>query len=84
MTDLFHVIPDSQCILRKGGVFYQRKIYWRGARLYAAYGNGFIRLGGGDATSCPGISYESLDISECVLLGKDPLGAPLYQGVKQL
>ncbi len=63
MNDLFHIIQDAHVVLRmKNGVYRQAKVYRRGNRFYAGYGAGFIRLGSGDATSCPNISYESLDL----------------------
>ena len=72
MSDLFHIIPDAQVICRaKNGTFFQRKVYRRGDRLYAAWGGGFIRLGAGDATSNPNVSYESLDMPSGVVVVKN-------------
>lgn len=59
--NLFHIIDDAQVILRSKGVYYQKKVYQRGKRLYAAWGGGFIRLGGNEATSNPNVSWEDLD-----------------------
>lgn len=59
--NLFHIIEDAQVILRSKGVFYQKKLYHRGNRLYAGWGGGFIRIGSGDATSNPNVSWESMD-----------------------
>ena len=58
---MFHILNDTQVILRSRGVFYQKKVYYRGDRLYAAWGGGYIRLGSGDATSNPNVSWEELD-----------------------
>jgi len=63
-TELFRIIPDAQVILNMKGTFFQRKVYRRGTRLYAGSGAGFVRLGAGDATSAPNVSWEGLDIPE--------------------
>lgn len=64
--DNFYHIPDAQVILRTRGVFRPAKVFRRGDRLYAQLGTGFIRLGGGDVTSCPSVSYEALDLPDSV------------------
>lgn len=60
--DLFHIVEDATVILRSRGVFYQKKVYRRGNTLYAGWSSGFIRLGSGDATSNPNVSYDALDV----------------------
>lgn len=60
--DKFHIIEDAYVVLKTKGVFHQKKVYRYGPRLFAAYGAGFIRLGGSGATSAPNVSYENLDI----------------------
>lgn len=60
--DVFSVVQDSCVILRSKGVYRQEKVYQRGDRLYAGYGKGFIRLGGKGFTTCPNVTYESLDV----------------------
>ena len=50
---MFHILNDTQVILRSRGVFYQKKVYYRGG--------GYIRLGSGDATGNPNVSWEELD-----------------------
>lgn len=79
MSDLFHIINEAQVVLRSKGTFYQKKVYRRGDRLYAQWGSGFIRLGGGDATSQPGISYETLDLPAHIsrLVQRGPLREPI-------
>ena len=79
MSDLFHIIEDAQVVLRNKGVYHQKKVYRRGDRLFAAWGSGFIRLGGGDATSCPGVSYETLDLPAHIekLIKRGPLREPI-------
>lgn len=81
MVDLFHIIPDAQAILRSKGVFKQAKVYRRGDRIYAQWGSGFIRLGGRDATSCPGVSYESLDLPADIasIMTSGPTREPILQ-----
>lgn len=71
---LFHIIPDSQVVVRSRGTYYQKKLYRRGDRLYAGWGGGFVRLGAVDATSNPNVSWEEID-SACVRMttGKMPI-----------
>ena len=77
---MFHIVEDAVVILRSKGVFYQKKVYRRGDRLFAGWGGGFIRLGGGDATSNPNVSYEELSMPPDVVLKRGELGAPVYGG----
>lgn len=77
MTDLFHVIEDAQIILRSKGTFYQKKVYRRRDRLYAAWGSGFIRIGAGDATSNPHVSWEGMDLPASVKIQKGLAGTPM-------
>jgi hypothetical protein len=81
MANLFHIIPEAQAILLTKGVFKQAKVYRRGNRIYAQWGSGFIRLGGRDATSCPGVSYESLDLPADIaaIVSPGPTREPLLQ-----
>ena len=72
--NLFHIIEDAQIVLRSKGVFYQKKLYRRGNRLYAGWGGGFIRIGAGDATSNPNVSWEGIDRE----FPKDINGNPLF------
>lgn len=60
--DTFAIIEDGIVILRSRGVYYQRKVYKRGDRIYAQHGGGFIRLGANGYTSTPNVTYESLDL----------------------
>lgn len=80
MNDLFHIIEDAHVILLSKGVFRQAKVYWRGDRLYAGWGSGFIRIGGRGETSCPSVSYETLDLPEIkgVRIVKGRLSEPLF------
>jgi len=64
MDDLFHIVADTQIIVHSRGTYYQRKVYCRGDRLYAAHGGGFVRIGAGDATSNPNVSWESFDLPD--------------------
>lgn len=80
MDDQFHIIQDATVILRaKNGVYRQAKVYRRGNRLFAGYGGGFIRLGAGDATSCPNVSHESLDLP--FQAGRGSIGEPVMPAV---
>lgn len=82
MKDLFHIIEDAQVILRSKGTFFQKKVYRRGNRIYAAYGGGFIRLGGRDATSNSNVSYESLDLP--FETTKGATGEPLIPEIQEV
>lgn len=59
--DLFHLIDDAHCILTAKGVYRQAKVYRRGKDLYAAVGNGFVRLYA-NGTSIPGLRLEATSI----------------------
>ena len=61
---LFHIIEGAQVILRSRGVYFQRELYYRGDRLFAKHGGGFVRLGQDGTTSAPAISWEHLDIPD--------------------
>ena len=87
MTELFHIIEDAQVVLSSKGVFHQKKVYRRGDRLYAGWGSGFIRLGGGDATSNPNVSWEGIDLPEGLNVRMDrmkgPVLVPAFEVVKE-
>jgi len=61
--NLFHVIDDATVILRARGVFRQTKVFARGEEIYAAQGNGFIRLFKDGGTSVPSISWIDIDVA---------------------
>jgi len=75
MKELFHIIEEGQVVLRSKGTFFQKKAYRRGNRIFAAWGGGFIRIGAGDATSNPHVSWETLDLPFETIKGS--LGEPL-------
>jgi hypothetical protein len=83
-TQLFHCVDGAQVITRTKGIFHQRPVYRRGARLYAGTGGGFIRLGQGDATSNPNTAWEGLDIPDYLLpnIVFDKLLGPVWQNNK--
>lgn len=58
----------------------KRKVYRRGRRLYAGHGGGFIRLGLHDATSCPKVSWESLDYPAETTITFDKQQGPIWAG----
>lgn len=80
MKDLFHIIEDAQIVMRQKGIFYQKKLYRRGDRLYAGWGTGFIRIGGRSATSQPNVSWGSMDLPSEMVLINDEFGNPRIQG----
>jgi len=55
---MFTEIPGNLVLLQIGGVFKQAAVYrcTLNTRIYAKHGGGYIRLGGGDATSHPKVS----------------------------
>lgn len=64
--DLFHEIPDAQCIVRcKGGVYKQAKLYRRGEHTYVGARGGFVRICAkfGDTwpTSAPDITVVDME-----------------------
>ena len=59
---LFHIIEGAQVILRSRGVYFQRELYYRGDRLFAKHGGGYVRLGPDESTSAPAVSWETMDI----------------------
>jgi hypothetical protein len=62
MDTLFHIIDDAHVVMKAGGVFYQKKVFIRGDRLFAGWGSGFVRIGPIDSTSRPKVSWESIDL----------------------
>lgn len=62
---LFHVIEGHFAILRRGGVFRQAKLFYRGGYLFAAHGSGFIGLRGSGGTTVPSISWTDISL-DCV------------------
>ena len=81
MKDLFHIVDEAQVILKSGGVFYQRKVYRRGRRLYAEHGGGFIRLGLHDASESV-CSEDGLIILE--LVGDKAKQQELFNALKKV
>ena len=63
----FHIIDDGAAILRSKGVYRQVKVYRRGKDIYAGYGNGFIKLGIGSATTLPNVSYDGIEAEGVIL-----------------
>lgn len=42
--DLFHEIPDAECITVSGGVYKQAQLYHRQGRVFAKHAGGFVRI----------------------------------------
>lgn len=83
MSNLFHIIDGAQVILRSGGVFHQKKVFYRGERLYAQWGAGFVRLDANDGTSAPKVSWEDLDIpADVVVEAAKAQRGPVFIGVR--
>jgi len=81
VANLFHIIDGAQVILRSGGVFHQKKVFYRGERLYAQWGAGFVRLDGSDGTSAPKVSWEDLDLPDNVVMApRKPQHGPVFRG----
>lgn len=73
-TELFHEIPDGQCILTKGGVAKQVPLFHRGEKLYAKANGGFVRLATEGRTSVPNLILDGLHGIDGNQLGTDTLG----------
>lgn len=79
---MFKPLHGSVCVLESKGRFYQCDLYILNTSdlIFAKQGNGFIRLGAQDATSCPGFSLHSLNAPDVVV--KDKWSAPTLRGSK--
>jgi len=58
---LFHIVEDSQVILRYKGIWKQTPLYHRNEELYAKHGSGFIGLRNGGGTTLSNVSWEAID-----------------------
>lgn len=76
---MFRVEQGSTVVLICDGLFKQADLVRRAksVRVYAKWGNGFIRLGCNGTTSKQGVSWEDLD-SEFVLLPSFSYDDPLW------
>ena len=72
----FHIIDDAAVILRSKGVYRQAKVYYRGDDVFAGWGNGFIRLLRGSATTHPNVSWDGIDAAGVTWTG--PREQPVY------
>lgn len=60
--DLFHIVDEGVVILRVRGKRYrQSKVYRRGADVFAAMGNDFVRLLAHGGTTDPSIGWLDID-----------------------
>ncbi len=62
----FHIIEDGACILYSRGVYRQVKVYRRGKDVFAAFGAGFIKLGGSSGTSNPNVAWRGVEAEQVV------------------
>ncbi len=69
LDKLFHIIEDSFAIIRCKGVWKQVKLFHKNGKLFAQYGNGFIKLYK-YGTSRPDIFVEDLITPYSVDTGK--------------
>ena len=56
----FSIVDEATVICRSKGVFFQRKIYVRGKRLYMEHGKGFVQLKPNGVTSVPNLRWEDM------------------------
>lgn len=70
----FHLIEDAAAVLHSRGLFRQAKVYRRGVGLYAAQGNGFVRLYGGGGTSLPNVTCVEFELPDGVATTADKFG----------
>lgn len=73
---LFHILDECFVITRNRGVFRQAKVFVRGEHVYAAHGNGFVRLMGHGGTTVPTMVWEGLSDHPGVQMRLG--GAPKY------
>ena len=73
--DTFHIIDDHAVILQSRGVLRQGKVYYRGKKLYAGFGSGFIQMKANGGTSVPNVSW----IDTSVKFEKGEFGHPEYR-----
>lgn len=76
----FHIIDDAAAVLRSKGVYRQAKVYRRGNDVYAGWGNGFIRLLRGSATTHPNVSWDGIEADGVIWSG--PSDQPKIAGAK--
>ena len=72
MNTLFHQLEDGLTILASRGVFRQAKLFRRALvipsknliedRVYAQWGNGFIRLYANSGTSIPHVTWLTMEL----------------------
>ncbi len=79
--NLFHIVEDSQVILRSKGVFRQVAAFRRGDELFAKWGSGFIKLVPGGGTTVPSVSWVELDTGSLAYT-KTPNGLKILDTVK--
>lgn len=53
MTGLFTILEGETVVLTSGGTYYQKPLFTRGGYLYAAWGQGFVRLLADGVTTRP-------------------------------
>ena len=58
---LFHIIDDTQVILRSRGVYKQVPMYRQGEELFAKHGSGFVKLCSNKGTTAPSVSWVDMD-----------------------
>ena len=77
----FHIIEDTQIIMRSRGVFRQVAMYRRGVDLYAKHGGGFVRLMARGGTSAPNVSWDDMeDRHHCIRKTGGRFNEPVWTG----
>lgn len=77
---MFKEFAGSTIVLLSGGTYHQAVLYRRSDsdRVYAKHGSGYIRIGPGDSTSKPKVSWEDID-SEFIDKPKGCAQPPLWR-----
>lgn len=80
MSKLFHLIEDSSVVIRsKQGVYRQTTLHYKGERIYAKHGSGFVCRHAAGGTSCPSMSWDDLDGAGAVTVPR--VGGPLLKAL---
>ncbi|HLZ24531.1 MAG TPA: hypothetical protein VKQ30_20645 [Ktedonobacterales bacterium] len=60
--ELFSLVEDEHAILKSKGVYRQAKLYRRGEKLFAGFGNGYVRLHPEHVTSKPDVKWHDISV----------------------
>lgn len=67
--DYFTIIDNSAVLISQGGIYKQVPAAYRGDKVYAKVGSGFILLCGFRSTSHPRISWQAIEADGVEVIG---------------